>query len=114
MHQTYLVLSSRSGESDRQLATVKQKNSFLPYKFKIDSIYGRYDLEGLDIAAHSFTLTRNGQIAAIVSKRFFSASDTYGVEIYNGEDHAFVLALAMVVDLVVYAKKAPPIVIAFP
>ena len=105
LHPTYLILSNRSGESDRQLATVKKKFAFLHQKFKIDSVYGEYALNSLDIFAHSFTLTRNGQTVAIVSKKFFSFSDSYGVEISGEEDHAFVLALVIVLDQVLYDKN---------
>ena len=61
-------------------------------------------MEGLDIFAHSFTLTKNEQTVAVVSKEFFSLSDSYGVEISGGEDHAFILALVIVLDQVLYDK----------
>jgi len=95
-------LSARDGESDRQLAVVKKKFAFFHQKFNIDSVYGQYALEGLDIFAHSFTLTRNGQTVAVVSKKFFSLSDTYGVEIAGNEDQAFILTLVIVLDQILY------------
>jgi uncharacterized protein YxjI len=104
LHPTFNILSARNGESDRQLAVVKKKFSFLHQKFNIDSIYGQYSLEGLDIFAHSFTLTKNGRVVATVSKKFFSLSDSYGVEIAGDEDQAFILALVIVLDQVLYDK----------
>ncbi|CAF2566724.1 unnamed protein product [Rotaria sp. Silwood2] len=105
LHPTFNILSARSDDSDRQLAVVKKKFAFLHQKFNIDSVYGPYSLEGLDIFAHAFTLVKNGRTAAIVSKKFFSLSDTYGVEIAGDEDQAFVLALVIVLDQVLYDKK---------
>jgi len=102
LHPTYNILSARDGESDRQLAVLKKKFAFFHQKFNIDSVYGQYALEGLDIFAHSFTLTRNGQTVAVVSKKFFSLSDTYGVEIVGNEDQAFILTLVIVLDQILY------------
>jgi len=36
---------------------------------------------------------------AVVSKQWFSWSDTYGVEIKDGQDDVLILASAIVVDL---------------
>ncbi|CAF4601359.1 unnamed protein product, partial [Rotaria socialis] len=105
LHPTFNILSARPNDSDRELAVVKKKFAFFHQKFNIESIYGNYSLEGLDIFAHSFTLAKNGQTVAIVSKTFFSLSDTYGVEIAGDEDHAFILALVIVLDQVLYDKK---------
>ncbi|CAF1238740.1 unnamed protein product [Rotaria sp. Silwood1] len=105
LHPTFNILSARPGDSDRQLAVIKKKFAFLHQKFNIDSVYGSYALEGLDIFAHSFTLIKNGRAVAIVSKKFFSLSDTYGVEIVGDEDQAFILALVIVLDQVLYDKK---------
>lgn len=104
LHPTFNLLSARSGDSDRQLAVVKKKFAFFHQRFTIDSVYGEYSLEGLDIFAHSFTLMKNGQTVAIVSKKYFSLSDTYGVEIAGNEDHAFILSLIIVLDQVIYDK----------
>jgi uncharacterized protein YxjI len=105
LHPTFNLLSARNGESDRQLAVLKKKFTFFHNKFNIDSIYGQYCLEGLDIFAHSFTLTKNGRVAANVSKKFFSFSDSYGVEIAGDEDQAFILALVIVLDQILYDDK---------
>jgi uncharacterized protein YxjI len=105
LHPTFNILSARDGESDRPLATLKKKFAFLHQKFNIDSIYGQYSLEGLDIFAHSFILTKDGYPVATVSKKFFSLSDSYGVEISGKEDHAFILALVIVLDQVIYDNR---------
>ncbi|CAF3401516.1 unnamed protein product, partial [Rotaria sp. Silwood2] len=99
------ILSARSDDSDRELAVVKKKFPFLHQKFNIDSIYGSYSLESLDIGARSFTLVKNGRTVVIVRKKFFALSDIYGVEIVGDEDQAFILAVVIVIDQVLYDKK---------
>ncbi|CAF3150934.1 unnamed protein product [Rotaria socialis] len=102
LHPTYKILSARDGDPDRELAIIKKKFSFLHHKFDIDSAYGQYSLEGEDIFAHSFALRKAGVTVASVSKKFISLSDTYGVEIVTDEDQAFILALTIVLDQVLY------------
>ena len=87
------------------MATIKKKFSFLHAKFKIESVYGDYQLEGVDIFAHEFSLMKDGRAVANVSKKIFSFTDSYGVEIVGGEDHAFILALIIVLDQVIYDKQ---------
>ncbi len=105
LHPTYNILSARAGDSDRELAVVKKKFTFLHQTFDINSINGQYSLEGLDILAHSFILTKNGKPVAIVSKKFFSWTDSYGVEISGYEDHVLILALVIVLDQVLYDNR---------
>jgi uncharacterized protein YxjI len=47
---------------------------------------------------HEYTLERGGQRVAEVSKRWFRAHDSYGVEIAPGEDDIVILAIAVVID----------------
>jgi uncharacterized protein YxjI len=39
---------------------------------------------------------------ADVSKKWFSLSDTYGIEVYDTENTEFILALAIVIDQVLH------------
>jgi uncharacterized protein YxjI len=48
---------------------------------------------------YEYTFTRSGQTVAVVSKQWFSWSDTYGVDVADGENDVLVLACAVVVDL---------------
>jgi len=57
-------------------------------------------MKGLDIFDHAFTLmNKDGKTIAIVNKKFFSLSDTYGVEMIDSnnnkqqEDHTLIIAL---------------------
>uniref|UniRef100_A0AC34FRM1 Uncharacterized protein n=1 Tax=Panagrolaimus sp. ES5 TaxID=591445 RepID=A0AC34FRM1_9BILA len=109
-----------SASNDQELAIVKQKFTFLRPKFTIDSIYGHFALDGLDFLGRSFRLLKDdgldflgrsfkllkdGKTVATVSKNFFSWSDSYGVDIFGDEDHAFILALVIILDQVIYDKN---------
>ena len=62
--------------------------------------------EGMDIASQSCTVTKDGQTVATVSIKFFAMSDTYGVEISGAdEDHAFILAIVIILDQLMFNRK---------
>jgi uncharacterized protein YxjI len=61
---------------------------------------GPGDLEAQgDFLDHEYTLTRDGQPVASISKRWFAFTDTYGVDIAPGEDDVLILACTVVVDM---------------
>jgi len=62
------------------------------------------EVEG-DFWAHEYTFTRAGQVVATVSKRYFSWTDTYGVDIAPGEDDILILACTVIVDMATQKKK---------
>lgn len=82
-------------------ATVKKKLfTFLKCKFEVD-IPGPDDLDAEgDFLDHEYTFSRHGQVVAAVSKRWFSWTDTYGIDVCKGEDDVLILASAVVIDLV--------------
>jgi uncharacterized protein YxjI len=105
------ILSARDGESDLQIASIRQKLTFFKHSYIIYSIYGEYQLKGLDIFDHAFTLKKkNGKTIAIVNKKYFAMADTYGVEMIEAnndkeeEDHAFVLALIIALHCSLYCS----------
>jgi uncharacterized protein YxjI len=53
-----------------------------------------------------YTFTRLGRTVASVSKKWFSLSDTYGIDIVSNEDDVAILATAVVVDLVCHDEKS--------
>lgn len=105
LQPTFNILSARDDDLGRELAVVKKKFTFSHNKFKIESVYGQYDLRRLDILAHSYTLVKSCQIVATISKSFVSFTDSYDVEISGDEDHAFILALAIVLDQIIYDNR---------
>ena len=79
--------------------------SFLKHRFVVD-VPGPDDLEAVgDFLDHEYTIERNGQIVAYVTKRWLSFSDTYGVEVRDPKDAALVLVAAIVIDLVCHHKE---------
>ena len=85
---------------DTQVAKVKKQFTFFKPKFEIESNYGDYELNG-NILDHNFEITKNNSICAVISKKWFSLSCTYGIDINENEDHAFILSLIIVLDKVI-------------
>ncbi len=48
---------------------------------------------------HEYTFSQNGMAVATVSKRWFSLTDTYGVDIAPGQDDLLILACVLALDL---------------
>jgi uncharacterized protein YxjI len=77
----------------RRRAEVR-KHLFTPFadRFTID-IPGSDDMEMAgDLLDHEFTIQRENQTVATVSKRWLSMRDTYAVEIAPGENDLLILA----------------------
>lgn len=91
-------------KENRLLATVKRELSLFKPRFNIESQYGNLAIDG-DVFAHNFSILKNGRPIAWVSKKWISFSDTYSVEISDGEDDAFILSLAIVLDQVLYDNR---------
>ena len=86
---------------DGRLAAVVKKKlfAFFHHRFTVD-VPGPDDLEAEgDFTDHEYELRRGGHVVAVVSKRWFSWTDTYGIDVDDGEDDVLVLASAVVVDL---------------
>lgn len=83
------------------VATVKKELTFFRPKFNIESKYGDFTIEG-DFFGHDFSILKNGKPVAFVSKKWFSFTDTYCVDIVADEDHPFILSLAIVLDQVLH------------
>jgi uncharacterized protein YxjI len=85
-----------------QLLAVVKKSLFTLFrcKFSVD-VPGPDDLEAQgDFFDQEYTFERRGAAVAQVSKRWFSWTDTYGVDINHGEDDVLILASAVVIDMV--------------
>ena len=62
------------------------------------------DVQG-DFWDHEYAFVRGGSTIADVSKQWFSWSDTYGVDIANGEDDVLILACTVIVDLCIERQQ---------
>lgn len=85
-------------------ATVKKEMSFFKPSFYIESTMGNYTMEG-EIFSHEFQVFKDGREVAHVSKKWFSFSDTYGVDIEDTENQEFMLSLVIVIDQILYDNK---------
>ena len=88
---------SRGG---KQLALVK-KSLFTLFscKFTVD-VPGPDDLEASgSFTDHDYAFVRGGHEVARVSKKWFALTDSYGVEIKEGEDDVLILASTVVIDM---------------
>ena len=52
-----------------------------------------------DLLSHEFTIQRDGQTSATVSKRWISLTDTYAVDVAPGENDLLILASVLALDL---------------
>lgn len=89
------------------LAAVVKKElfTFFNCRFTVD-VPGPDDLEASgDFTDHEYTFRRGDRIVATVSKKWFSWSDTYGVDIAAGEDEVLILASTVVIDMVCHADQ---------
>lgn len=92
--------------NDELCAVVKKSLfTFLHCRFTVD-VPGPDDLEAEgDFLDHEYAFTRGGRAVAAVSKRWFSWTDTYGVDVAEGEDDVLLLASTVVIDMVCHADE---------
>lgn len=83
------------------VAKVKKKLTFLKANFEIESSFGNFSMKG-NVMAHEFSILKQGQEVATVSKKWISLSDTYTIDILDPENEVFLLALVIVIDQVLY------------
>ncbi len=67
-------------------------------KFVIDMQGGPDMIAQGSIWEHEYTISRDHELVATISKRWFSLTDSYGITIQPGEDDALVLAIAVAID----------------
>ena len=92
---------------DGEIAAVVKKHAFtfMNCKFTVD-VPGPDDLEAAgDFLEKEYIFSRGDSPVATISKRWFAISDTYGVDIAEGEADVLILASAAVIDLCCHADK---------
>ena len=85
-------------------ANVKKRFALFRNDFTITAGGGTYEVKG-DWVGFEFAIIKSGREVARISKKFFAWTDTYGVEIAEGEDSVELLALAIVIDLVCHDNR---------
>lgn len=90
-----------------QLMSIVKKELFTLFKcrFHVD-VPGPDDLEAEgDFWEHEYSFQRGDELVGSVSKRYFSWSDTYGIDVRNPEDTVLVLTSAIVIDLACHHEE---------
>jgi uncharacterized protein YxjI len=90
-----------------ELQAVVKKALFTLFhcRFTVD-VPGPDDLEARgSFTDHEYEFERGGRIVAGVSKRWFSWTDTYGVEIADGEDDILILAASVIIDMACHGDQ---------
>jgi uncharacterized protein YxjI len=74
-------------------------------RFTID-VHGTGGMEvSGDLLSHEFTIDRDGQAIATISKRWLSMTASYTVEVAPGEDDVLILASVLALDLAIDAER---------
>ena len=89
----------------RLFAEVVKEFSWFKSEFTLD-VPGPndYTIQG-KFWRHDYTFERSGRIVADVSKALWAWTDTYGIEIVDGEDDVSILCAAIVIDQVLHDEK---------
>jgi uncharacterized protein YxjI len=80
------------------LATVRKALIGIRDRFSIDLANGVQLHAKGNFVDHEYEVERNGKIVARVSKRWFRARETYGIEIAPRQDAALLLAITVCID----------------
>lgn len=92
-------------DGERAALVKKALFTLLHCTFTVD-VPGPDDLEARgDLLDHEYTFSRRGEAVAEVSKGWFSLTDSYGVEIAEGEDDVLILAASVVIDMACHGDK---------
>lgn len=94
----------RNGE----VAAVVKKDLINVFRvgFTVD-VPGPDDLEATgSLLDHEYTFKRGSKTVATVSKKWFRLTDTYGVDIADGEEPVLILASAVVIDMICHGDQS--------
>ena len=83
-----------------------RRHLFTPFgeRFTVD-VPGPSDMEiSGDLLSHEFTIERDGQTLATISKRWLSMTASYAVDVAPGEDDVLILASVLALDLAIDAE----------
>jgi len=87
-------------QGEQHLATIqKEVFTFFACTFAIHTD-NRGDLEARgDLSDHEYSVTRQGETVAQISKQWFTISNTYGVDVTDNESTVLLLASTVVIDM---------------
>ena len=103
LHQTYNIYSIRRDADEMQLASIKRTGLPGQHKLEINAVNGEYLMEKRGGAfCHEFTLTKDGDVVAIVTKDASASKSIYWVDVSSDREeyHALIVALVIVLSCV--------------
>jgi uncharacterized protein YxjI len=74
-------------------------------RWQIDIPGGQNIVAQGNILDHEYKIERGGRKIAEVSKKWFRVRDMYGVEVYESQDAALALMIAIVIDMMAHAGR---------
>jgi len=83
------------------------KKKFWPFwisRYSISTPQGPLEITG-DFWQHEYQISRQGQVLASISKKWFSWTDSYGVEVLTPEFTASLLACVIIIDRIQHSDK---------
>ncbi|MBS3986328.1 MAG: LURP-one-related family protein [Erysipelothrix sp.] len=86
-----------------QVHTLKKQFSFFKPVYQIPSLGLR--IEG-NFTAHHYSIYKEGDVLANISKAFFSFADSYEVDILNDQDRDMVIAVVLAIDAVLDMERS--------
>lgn len=82
----------------KQMAEVR-KHLFTPFREQFTiAVPGGSELAG-DVLSHEFTIERDGQTVATISKRWLSLTDSYAIDVAPSENDLLILGSVLALDL---------------
>ena len=97
---SYLVFN----ENDTLIAKVKKNLTFFRDNISVESNYGDFQIEG-DLFDFNYRIIFNGRVVAEISKKVFSFTDNYYVDI-EFENEAIIIALVVIIDNIIDKQKS--------
>lgn len=91
-------------EGGSVVGRINKEFTFFRPKFRIESQYGKFSIDG-NVFLHDFNILKDNSPVAWINKKWVSLSDTYSVDIAAGENQAFILAVVIVLDQIFYDNK---------
>jgi uncharacterized protein YxjI len=79
-------------------ATVKKQLIGIGEKYNVDLDDGEDLKVKGDFVGHEYTIERDGDTVAEISKKWFRVRDSYGIEVRGAIDPALIIAVAVAVD----------------
>jgi uncharacterized protein YxjI len=100
LHSTYIIYSVRQDVDEMELASIKRTGSFLHHQLEIHAVNGEYLMKKNGGAlSHEFTLTKDGEIIAVVTKDSSILKSVFWLDISDDRDEYRALVMAMVIVL---------------